>query len=384
MANLIRGRQDFLFNTLSTKDFGMYYAGGVATGEPHFVIKEPGIDIPCGDAEVKVLSPSSGQKKIVTVSIDWKWDGSSVKVFQLSVTKQPLMTGFGHEQFPVTHSYQFKMQRFGTTTAGTLRNDDKDAIVNGIIAAINADVKVNANAVNTGAIVAASNSSHKLVLEAKDFDVDFTVETGEDFSQVLTTPFKKSTLTNDDIARLFAVKAENEGQWANQPIKGGAYTKIQIIQKTKGYDNTSATAYNVREQIYNLYVLTSLIDDDIFTKLAVPAGDPLAVASMTDETGSTNASLEDYLAYIGASVLPTDIVIPATGTCSEGNDFNLGAQIIFTPANANRNVKFASVIPVNVTVDANGICKKGSSAGASTITVTTINGIAKTCTVTSS
>ena len=145
MSNLIRGRQDFLFNTLSTKDFGMYYEGGVATGRPHLVIKEPGIDIPAGTVDVKVLEAVTGTKQKKTLSIAWLWDGRGSKVFEIEITRQPLYSGFGHEQFPVSKSYQYKIPAFVTNTTGTLHNTDKETIVNGLVAAINADVQLNRN-----------------------------------------------------------------------------------------------------------------------------------------------------------------------------------------------------------------------------------------------
>ena len=375
MSNLIRGRQDFLFNALSTKDFGMYYEGGVATGRPHLVIKEPGIDIPAGTVDVKVLEAVTGTKKKVTLAISWLWDGSGTKVFEIEVTRQPLYTGFGNEQFPVSHTYAFKMPAFVTNTVGTLHNTDKDTIINGLIAAIAADVKLNANAVNTGAVVVGTRDTQTLVLEAKEVGVDFTVRTFDNFTQTLTTAFKKNTLTYEEIARLFAVKAENEGQIVKQPLAGTEYVKIQLTQKTPGYDNTSASAYNVREQVYNLYIPKALIDDDIFTALAIPGGSPLVVPSMTDAAGSTNASLEDYLAIVAYPVRVSSIngTLAAKTLAATTGTFDFRATLTILPAEANQGITYTSSDATKATVNADGLVT-GLVTGSTNITATTVDG----------
>lgn len=384
MSNLIRGRQDFLFNTLSTKDFGMYYEGGVATGRPHLVIKEPGIDIPAGTVDVKVLEAVTGTKQKKTLSIAWLWDGRGSKVFEIEITRQPLYSGFGHEQFPVSKSYQYKIPAFVTSTTGTLHNTDKETIVNGLVAAINADVQLNRNAVNTGAAVVASRTGQTLVLEAKEVGVEFTVRTFDDFTQVENVAFKKNTLTYEEIARLFAIKAENEGQIVQQPLPSTEYVKIQLIQKTNGYDNTSASAYNVREQIYNLYIPKALIDDDIFTALAVPAGDPLAVPSMTDAAGSTDASLEDYLEIVKYPVRVQSIngTLAAKTLASTTGTFDFRATLTILPAEANQGITYTSSDATKATVNADGLVT-GLATGSTNITATTVDG-AKTfvCAVT--
>lgn len=384
MANLIREQQDYLFNTVSTKDFGMYYKGGVKTGEPHFVIKSAGIDIPCGDAAVKVLSAQPGAKQVVVLTPTYVWDGSKSKVFNIEVTRQPLYSGFGNEQFPVSHTYSVKVN-FVTSTLGTLDNEDKEAIVAGLYNAILADVKRTPNAVNTGAVVVPTKtgSDRTLTLTAKEDGVIFTVKIDEEeFSQSQTTAPKKATLTNDDVARIFAIKAENEGQRVNTAVLGKTYAKVQIIHRTKGYDNTSATAYNEREQTYNLYIATDALDSQVLTALAEESGGD--VASMTDGQESEDTTLAQYFEYIGFAVLPNSVEVPSTGAVKADTDFDLGALVKVFPAGSNNRVTFSSATVANVTVDANGICKKGSGTGNSVITVTTINGKTATCTVTAS
>ena len=382
MSNLIRGRQDFLFNTISTKDFGMYYEGGVATGRPHLVLKSVGIDIPAGDVDVEILSAQAGTKQKKTLSIAWLWDGSPSKVFEIEVTKQPLYTGFGNEQFPVSRSYQYKMNAFTTNTLGTLNNGDKETIVNGLVAAITADVKLNLNAVNTGACVVATRSSQSLVLEAKEVGILFTVRTYDEFTQVENVAFKKATLTNDEITRLFMVKAENEGQRVTQPIEGTEYCKIVIRQRTQGYDNTSASAYNTREQVYNLYMPKSVISVNTFTALAVPTGNPLAVPSMTDATGSANTKLTDYLSIVQYPVRVQSLVgtTAAVTLATETGTFNFAATLVVLPANANQTITYVSATPAKATVSAAGLVT-GVDTGTSVITATA-DGKTFACTVT--
>ena len=82
MSNLIRSEIDILLNSVSAADFGMYYQGGIATGNKHLVIKKAGIDISSGDdIKVSILNASAGQKKVVTLSIAWLWNGESSKTF---------------------------------------------------------------------------------------------------------------------------------------------------------------------------------------------------------------------------------------------------------------------------------------------------------------
>ena len=44
MSNLIREQQDYLLNSLSVADVGMYYEGNLTTGNKHLVFKKLNID----------------------------------------------------------------------------------------------------------------------------------------------------------------------------------------------------------------------------------------------------------------------------------------------------------------------------------------------------
>ena len=380
MANLIRGRQDFLLNDLTKADVGVYYGAGDV---PHLVFKSLGIDI-SAPAKVKILNAVSGVKQKVKLEIDWLWDGSPYKVFEIEVTKQPAYSGWTNEQFPISHTYSYMMPAFTTNTIGTLVQADKQAIVDGLVAAITADVKVNANAVNTGAVVNATRSTDDLILEAKEDGVVFSVRIyNNEFTQTQLVAPQKATLTNDLITQLFAVKAENEGQRVTQPLVGTAYAKIQIEALTPGYDNTSATAYNERSQVYNIYLPASLVDTALFAPIAYADGNGV-VASMADSGGAESESLADYLELVTNTVLPVSVEAASTGSVSASTDFNLGATVVVHPSTASQKVTYSSATAARVTVDADGVCKKGSSTGASVITITTVNGKTTTCTVTAS
>jgi hypothetical protein len=307
MSNLIRGPQDFLLNTVTGAELGMYVD---SAGLKHLVVKKYGIDIPASsgtDAVVKV--GQNGAKQKVTLQIDWLWNGESNKVFEIEVTKQPLYSGFGNEQFPVSHSYQFLLPAFTTAVVGTLNNTDKDAIVNGLIAAIAADVQLTMNAVNTGAVVAATAVDHKLVLEALEVGTLFTVRVFDaEFSQTLNVAFKKATMTDDQLMRIFAIKAENEGQRPYIPTEGVEYACVTIRQRTVGYDNVVASGRTDREQVYNFYVPLSAISA---LEFATVTNAGTNTNSMADTVGVKAKSLYDYLIYLCGINYVTPVTVTA-------------------------------------------------------------------------
>ena len=206
MSNLIRGPQDYLLNTVNGSTVGMYVD---SDGVKHLVIKKYGLDIPyTANTKAVVKKSNAGTKQKLKLAIDFLWNGEANKLFEIEVTKQPLYTGRGDQQFPISHTYSFLLTSFSTSTEGTLDNTDKDAIVNGLIAQIAKDVQLNSNAVSTGACVVGTLVNHELVLEAKEVGTLFTVRTyNSEFTNTQITPFQKATLTNDDILRIFSVKA---------------------------------------------------------------------------------------------------------------------------------------------------------------------------------
>lgn len=308
MSNLIRGPQDFLLNTVTGKEIGMYVD---SDGVKHLVIKKYGIDIPAGAGTTSVVKiGQKGNKQKITLSLGWLWNNESRKTFDIEVTKQPLYTGFGNEQFPVSHTYSFNMSAFTTNTVGTIQSADKKAIIDGLVSAITADTQLTSNAVNTGAVVAASNVGNDLVLESLEEGALFTVRIyNDEFTQTQNVPYKKATLTNDHVMRIFSVKEENAGQRPYVPTEGVEYACVTINQRTAGYDNVVASGNITRDQVYNLYVPKSALDAVSFATVTNAGTN---ANSMADAVGSKAKSLYDYLVYLG-NVTPVTVTAGAIG-----------------------------------------------------------------------
>ena len=265
MSNLTRGRVDLLMNVLSSDLFGHYTDGGVK----HLVLKENGFDFVGPNTKAVIKYPVLGNKMKRTLTISFLWNGEATQLFQIDVTREPLITSRPEEQFPVTHQYNFLMPGFTTTVKGTLNDTDKDTIIAGLKAAIEADVQLNANAILTGAVVNATNVSHKLVLESKERGKIFTVRTYDDqFTQPVTPDvgFKKDALTNLDVAKVFSIKEENVLTQPNIPYKGVDYACITIVttSETPGIDLPSSK--NNVEQGLNIYTPVSELEKLIAVK----------------------------------------------------------------------------------------------------------------------
>lgn len=265
MSNLTRGRVDLLMNVLSPDLFGHYTDGGVK----HLVLKENGFDFVGPNTKAVIKYPVLGNKMKRTLTISFLWNGEASQVFQIDVTREPLITSRPEEQFPVTHMYNFLLPSFTTTVKGTLNDTDKDAIIAGLKAAIDADVQLNSNAILTGAVVTASNVNHKLVIESKERGKIFTVRTYDNqFTQPVTPDvgFKKDALTNSDVARIFSIKEENVLTQPNLPYKGVDYACITIVttSETPGIDLPSSK--NNVEQGLNIYIPVSELEKLIAVK----------------------------------------------------------------------------------------------------------------------
>lgn len=293
MSNLTRGRVDLLMNVLSSDLFGHYTDGGVK----HLVLKENGFDFVGPNTKAVIKYPVLGNKMKRTLTISFLWNGEGTQLFQIDVTREPLITSRPEEQFPVTHQYNFLMPGFTTTTKGTLNDTDKDTIIAGLKAAIEADVQLNANAILTGAVVNASNVSHKLVLESKERGKIFTVRTYDNqFTQPVTPDvgFKKDALTNLDVAKVFSIKEENVLTQPNIPYKGVDYACITIVttSETPGIDLPSSK--NNVEQGLNIYTPVS----ELKKLIAVKAGDN----SATMAGASADMNLIELIEYVFGAV----------------------------------------------------------------------------------
>ena len=293
MSNLTRGRVDLLMNVLSSDLFGHYVDGGVK----HLVLKENGFDFVGPNTKAVIKYPVLGNKMKRTLTISFLWNGEGTQLFQIDVTREPLITSRPEEQFPVTHQYNFLMPGFTTTVKGTLNDTDKDTIIAGLKAAIEADVQLNANAILTGASVVATNVAHKLVLESKERGKIFTVRTYDNqFTQPVTPDvgFKKDALTNLDVAKVFSIKEENVLTQPNIPYKGVDYACITVVttSETPGIDLPSSK--NNVEQGLNIYTPVSELEKLI----AVKAGNNNA----TMAGASPDMNLIELIEYVFGAV----------------------------------------------------------------------------------
>lgn len=293
MSNLTRGRVDLLMNVLSSDLFGHYVDGGVK----HLVLKENGFDFVGPNTKAVIKYPVLGNKMKRTLTISFLWNGEGTQLFQIDVTREPLITSRPEEQFPVTHQYNFLMPGFTTTVKGTLNDTDKDTIIAGLKAAIEADVQLNANAILTGASVVATNVAHKLVLESKERGKIFTVRTYDNqFTQPVTPDvgFKKDALTNLDVAKVFSIKEEDVLTQPNIPYKGVVYACITVVttSETPGIDLPSSK--NNVEQGLNIYTPVSELEKLI----AVKAGNN----SATMAGASPDMNLIELIEYVFGAV----------------------------------------------------------------------------------
>ena len=307
MSNLIREKQEYLIPVLDRSVFGVYK--NKLSGAKHLVIKPIGLDIPAFAGQTAVVKTgSAGQKQVTTLTITDTWDGSPSKTYSIEVTKKAMYDGFTNNQFDISHTYSFTLPSFHTSTLGAVLDaTDKAAIVTGLTAAITADKNLGGSAVNTGACVVPTGST-TLILTSKEFDSTFNVKTfNGEFSQVLTTPFKKATLTNDDVARIFSIKPDDAGRRVNVPSSGTAYACITITMLTKGYDNVVASGVNnVREQIVNIYTPAAQLATTPFPALTdVNTGTPSDVnfaadnvANMADTGGAANKTALEFIANV--------------------------------------------------------------------------------------
>ena len=307
MSNLIRGPQDFLLNSLTGVDLGMYVN---SAGVKVLVFKKLGIEIPASTGTKAVIAEAiTGNLQKLKIQLDWLWNGEKEHVFELFVTKQPLVDGNTHHQFAVgPHTYQFKMTAFTTVDAGTLNDDDKDTIINGLIAAVSAHHQVTPNAINSGRAVNAAQYQAgspladvhgSMTLEAVDGETIFTVVTDPDFSQTEITPFRKSTLTYDQLVQLFGIRAQREGAYPTaMPVSGTTYMKVIITQVTEGYDNVIPSGVGTRKQVYNFYLPASYKSANAFATVTDATTN---TNSMADTVGSKTKSFKDYLVYLCGS-----------------------------------------------------------------------------------
>ena len=304
MSNIIRGPQDYLLNSVTGAEVGMYVN---SKGIKVLVLKKLGIEIPASTGTRAVINEAvTGSKQKIDLTLDWLWNGEKEYTFEIFVTRHPNFSGFTNDVIPREVGYQYKMKAFTTIEAGTLNDADTNTILAGLKAAIDADVQRTKNAVNSGAFVVATVTEQdgdalpdpivgKLTLEAKTEQVMFSVKP-VDFTQTQVTPFRKSTLTYDDMVRLFGIRAKDEGMYPdNLPTKGVQYMKVVITARTEGYDNVVASGQITREQVYNLYMPATAKSA---LEFATVTDANTNTNSMADSVGTKAKSFKDYLVYL--------------------------------------------------------------------------------------
>jgi hypothetical protein len=315
MSNLTRPTVDLLLNTLTEADFGHYLVGDVTTGAKHLILKKQGFDFVGANSSAIIKVAGTGQKMKRVLTPVWKWNGEATQLFEIEVTRQPLVTSVPEEQFPISHIYSFLMTGFVTTTPGSLHNDDKDAIIAGLIAAIAADTQIGPNQVLTGAVVIGTSVSQTLVLESLEVGKIFTVQTYDSqFTQPVlpTVGYMKDKLTNDEVARIFSIKEEHVGSRVNVPIAGVDYACITIKTTTQfvGIDLLGGTGQAV-VQCLNIYTPVSQLAILISDLYAADGDNAKAMG-----TGSTvDSNIIELLEFVfgSANVVPNVIATAAIG-----------------------------------------------------------------------
>ena len=302
MSNLTRPTVDLLLNTISNDDFGHYLVGDVTTGAKHLVLKKAGFDFVGANTKYVVKQAAAGQKMKRVLTPAWKWNGEATQLFEIEVTRQPLFTSVPEEQFARSVVYSFLMSGFVTSTPGTLHNDDADAIINGLKAAIEADVQLTPEAVMTGAVVTATLTSHTLVLESKETGKSFTVQTyNGQFTQPVTPTvgFMKDKLTTEEVQRIFSIKTEDVGSAKVLPIAGVDYACITITTTTQfvGLDLLGGKGQAV-EQSLNIYTPISQLSVHIADLYATNGDNAKAMG-----IGATNdKDITELLAFVCTGV----------------------------------------------------------------------------------
>ena len=332
MSNLTRPTVDLLMNTLSEADFGHYLEGDVTTGAKHLVLKKAGFDFVGANTKAVIKVAALGQKMKRVLTLDWTWSDEAEFLFEIEVTRQPLYTSVPEEQFAQPKLYNYLMKGFVTTTPGTLHNTDKDKILNGLIAAIAADVQVTSEAVMTGAVVVATLVNHELVLESLERGKIFTVQTfNSEFSQPVlpTVGYMKDRLTNTDVKRIFSIKPEDVGAYKVLPVDGVDYACITLTQTTQfvGIDVIGGKGQEV-EQSLNIYTPVSQLTVLLADKYAADGDNAKAMG-----TGSTvDVGIVELLEFV----------------CGSANT-NLDQIIVAAIAGVTAPVK--SAVPVSVVTE---------------------------------
>ena len=273
MGNLNRNITKYLMNTAGVADVAAI-ADGKESARKNFVLKKFGVSIPGnvdGDTyqrvRANVMLPVTGVKQVSTLAVARKYNPNVASYeFSISIVRKAKFDGFTNEVIDVIHTYDYVKTNFTTNSAGAFDAADKHDILSTLAERINADKSLGDNHVSTGAAVVATLDSESaatlLTLTSKEYGVAFEVRVdSDDFTLTNTVAGKNPSGTYDQVARIFSIREEHAGTAPTTPVAGATYALVEITQITPGYDNTSATGYNLREQKTQLYVKADLISN---------------------------------------------------------------------------------------------------------------------------
>lgn len=277
MGNLIRPVNKYLLNSVAAGTTDVAALTDAKTGRKVFVHKGLGLAIPgnlSGEnpprIKVNIMPGVAGTKKKVTLELKRLFNTSNTSdEFIFSVIRKPAFDGFTHEVNEVKHIYNYEKTNFSTPSNGAYNATDTADILETLVDRINADKQIGPNHVLTGAVVNAtyvaavttsgSEAPAYITLESKDAGVDFSVEVNSEYFELnsiddVPVAGVKTRGSAEEIARIFPLRADQQGTMPVLPVKGTLYTLIEIRERSEGYDNVVASGYNTREQITQIYV----------------------------------------------------------------------------------------------------------------------------------
>lgn len=297
MPNLSRAKNRALYNSVAagTADFEAITTDKYGAGRKVFLGKKEGIVIPgnlAGDSpkrmQVNIMPGTAGTKGEMTLVLIGTYNPNITEYeFLIKITRKAKFNGSTSELQDIEHSYNYVKKTFHTSAAGAFDAVDTADIIQTLVARINADIQINSEAINTGAVVDAdyiaevttegSEAPAKLHLTAKDAGTFFSVSVDTQvFTPAVTVVQSAPTGTKNEIAKLFAVKAEDAGTLPDIPTQD-LYAKISILQISDGAANDVASGRVQREQEYEIYVP----NDAVQTTAAGGLGKPLLLALQT-------------------------------------------------------------------------------------------------------
>lgn len=285
MSNLIRSKNQYLLNSVAsgTTDCETYTDSGVYGARKVFVHKGNGINFVGNIANeanpplrVDVFPGGAGTKGVKTVELVGLFNTANTEVeFVIVVTRKARMNGETSEWKDVEHVYNYVKKSFHTSSNGAYDATDVADILSYLAAKINADNKINANAILSGAVVDAlyvaevtdlgAEVPAYIKLTAKDADVRFEVRVDSqvfaldtiDGVPVVQVPSKGKWT---DVAQLFPVLAEQAGTLVETPLVGTYYTKIVVTEKSAGAASDFANGEFTQSQVSEIYVPNSYAD----------------------------------------------------------------------------------------------------------------------------